>query len=311
MAKALKLLRLIEAMFFLLIILVILLPVITLSSCNKNNKTIEINLYNTETNKIEKLNLENYIEGVVAGEISNTAPLESLKAQAVLARSFTLYFLNNNKSKYEGADISTDILEAQAYNKNNINENIKKAVKETKNIVLTYNNDYINTWFHSNSGGETTTAKTGLSFLGEEPKYLKQIKTTENNSNTKNFNWSATFTKSEILNTLRSLGLNVSTISKFNKGEISNDGRCITFNIGGKFVNSNSFRLNIGSTKMKSTLIDKIIVNENSITFEGRGYGHGVGLSQEYSIILANQGLNYKEIINNFYKDIEFKVINK
>jgi len=309
MAKGLKILKIYSIVFSLILILT---PLLFFISCKKDNvETKKIKLYNTTTKNVETLNLENYIEGVVAGEIQNNAPLETLKAQAVLARSFTMYFLNNNKSKYDNADISTDITEAQAYNKENINDNIKKAVKETKGIVLTSNNEYINTWFHSNSGGETTTAKIGLGLLDEEPNYLKQIKTTENDSNTNNYSWKATFTKSEVLNTLRTLGINVATISSFNKGDLSSDGRCLNFNIGGKIVNANSFRLNIGSTKMKSTLIENITVTDNSVTFTGKGYGHGVGLSQEYSIVLAKQGLNYKEIIETFYKNIDYKNINR
>lgn len=306
MAKALKLIK-VYSLIFILIVLTI--PCLFLISC-KEEKSKLLNFYNIETKTIEKLDLEKYIEGVVAGEIQNTAPLETLKAQAILARSFTLNFLENNKSKYEGADISNDITEAQAYNKNNINDNIRKAVKETKGIVLTHNKNYINTWFHSNSGGQTTTAKEGLSLLSEEPTYLKTVKTNENKDNTNNYSWTATFTKNEILNALRNMGVSVSTITSFNKGEIGSSGRCLTFIIGGKSINANTFRLNINSTKFKSTLIKDIIVNEESITFSGLGYGHGVGLSQEYSIVLAKEGKSYKDIINTFYKNIEFTVIN-
>ena len=305
MAKGLRYLKIISIC---LIFSIFSITGILLSSCKKDDKSIK--LYNTNTNSIENINLENYIEGVVAGEIENDSPLEALKAQAVLARSFTMYYLENNNSKYEGADISTDITEAQAYNKENINDNIKKAVKETKGVVLKYDGNYISTWFHSNSGGKTTTAKNGLSILGEEPKYLKQTTTTENNDNSNNYSWNATFTKSEILNALRNMGLSISTISTFKKGSVDESGRCLTFNIGGVTANANTFRLNIGSTKLKSTLIKNIVVNDNSVYFEGVGYGHGVGLSQEYAIILAKQNKNYKEIIETFYKDIEYKVIN-
>jgi len=294
--------------FFLTFILFISFPLLMFSACkNTNAKNHNIRLYNTDSQKIENINLEEYIEGVVAGEINNNSPLEALKAQAVLARSFAVYFIKNNNSKYSNADISTDINEAQAYNKININENIKKAVKETKGIILKSNNNYIKTWFHSNSGGHTTSAKNGLNIIGEEPNYLKQIKIDESDANTNNYSWSYTFSKSEILSTLRNLGINVTTINNFNKGEIDDSGRCLNFVIGGQNVNANTFRLNIGSTKFKSTLIDNIIINDSNITFNGRGYGHGVGLSQEYAIYLAKQGKSYKDIIRTFYKNIEFK----
>lgn len=305
MAKGLKNIKIFSIFSF---VIVIVLSCFLLSSCNKEN--INIKFYNIQTKDIENLKLEEYIEGVVAGEIDNNSPIEALKAQAVLARSFTMYFIKNNKSKYEGADISNDISEAQAYNKENINDKIKRAVKETMGIVLTYNDKYINTWFHSNSGGRTTTAKNGLNFLGEEPPYLKVIDTTENSTNTKNYTWSESFSKSEILSALRNMGLSISTLTTFEKGIVDESGRCLSFNVGGVTVNSNTFRLNIGSTKFKSTLINKITVNSDLVKFEGLGYGHGVGLSQEYAIILANQDKNYKDIIKTFYKDIKFKSIN-
>jgi len=273
---------------------------------NKNN---QIKLYNTQTNQIETLDIEDYIEGVVAGEISNNSPLEALKAQAVLARTFTLKFLRDNKSKYEGADISTDISEAQAYNKSNINENIKKAVKETKNLFVSYNNDYINAYFFANSGGKTALFNEGFNSSDQKFNYINSVESPENEQNSINYKWTQTFEKNEILESLRNMGVSVSTINTFTKGELGESGRSITFIVGGKEISANTFRLNIGSTKFKSTLIDSITINDESITFKGRGYGHGVGLSQEGSIILANQGKTFDQIINYYFKDV--KIISK
>lgn len=284
---------------------------ISCDNSNSNQTNYEnIKLYNTDTKQIENVNLETYIEGVVAGEIENDSPIEALKAQAILARTFTLKFIEDNESKYKGADISTDITEAQAYNKEYINNNIKKAVKETKGIVLKNNNEYINAWFHANSGGHTSSAKEGLNINEKEPSYLKSIETNENNNNTKNFSWSVSFSKEEILNALRNMGVSITNISSFEKGEIGKSGRCLTFIIGGKEVSANTFRINIGSTKLKSTLIKNITINKDSVLITGYGYGHGVGLSQEYAKVLAKEGKNFKDIIKTFFDNVEFKNIN-
>lgn len=291
----------------LLLLPIIILPIFLFASCQKKTRTMNINLFDTKSQMFQQINLEKYLEGVIAGEINNNAPIEALKAQAVLARTFTLKFLRDDSSKYEGADISTDINEAQAYNEDYINDNIRRAVKETKDIVVYYDNDYINAWFHSNSGGHTTTATDGLGYSLEEPKYIKPIKTNENTNNSKNFKWYYSFTKSEILTTLRDLGISISSLSTFKIGEKDSSGRAKTFIVGGKEISANKFRLSIGSTKLKSTLIDSISVNENTITFSGRGYGHGVGLSQEYAITLANEGKTYKEIIFYFFNDVKIK----
>ncbi len=301
-----KILRKITTIFFMfLFISIIIIFSFFLVSCNKNSDlSKQIKLFNTNTQTIENISLNNYLEGVVAAEMSSDAPLEALKAQAIIARTFTYKFLETSTSKYEGADISTDINEAQAYNSELVNENIKKAVKETNNETIKYNGEYINAWFHSNSGGQTALAKEGFSLVSDEPPYIKSVTTKETDNNTQNYSWSYTFSKDDILSALRNMGASVSNISTLKKGEVGPSGRCLTFIVGGKEISASTFRLNIGSTKLKSTLIDNITISSDSVSFSGRGYGHGVGLSQEYAIVLANQGKNYKDIINYFFEGV-------
>jgi Stage II sporulation protein. len=85
-----------------------------------------LKVYVSQTGKVETMPLEQYVMGTVAGEIKNDWPIEALKAQAILARSYVLNFVETRKSKYDDADISTDFEEAQAWNPENINSNIKK-----------------------------------------------------------------------------------------------------------------------------------------------------------------------------------------
>ena len=289
------------------IILFNILGILLFSSCKDNIDNEKIKVYITETKEIKTVKLSDYICGVVAAEINPNSHIEALKTQAVLARTFTLDFINNNKSKYENADISDDITEAQAYNPNLINDNIRKAVKQTSGIVIKYNNELIKAWFHANSGGKTALYNEVFGLENNTYPYLKSVETFSQESLTK---WNVTISKNEILNTLRTMGQLVSNISTFNKGEIGDSGRVITFIIGGKEISANTFRLNLGSTKLKSTLIDEIIVNDNDVTFSGYGYGHGVGVDQDYCVYLANQGNNFKQIIEYFYNDIEFDIYN-
>ena len=279
------------------------LSVFIFTSC-KYKDNIKIDVYMTKSNSVETMSLYNYLCGVVAAEIGPSAPIEALKTQAILARTFTLDFITNNKSKYENADISDDITEAQAYNKNLVNSNIKKAVKETDGIVLKYNNEIIKAWFHSNSGGQTSLYSEVFGINDNLYPYLKSVKTFDKDNIEK---WNVTFSKSEILNTLRDMGQSISNISSFTKGEIGDSGRVITFIIGGKEVNANTFRLYVGSTRLKSTYIDEIIINNDSVTLSGYGFGHGVGLDQQYAIYLAEKGYNYSQILNYFYKDISIQ----
>lgn len=285
----------------------------TVSDVNKdeNQKNTEpvIAVYNTSMKKIVDMKLEEYVKGVVAGEMYNNWNMEALKAQAVLARTYTYYFLNNCNSKYKGADISTDILEAQAYNEANINQSIENAVNETRGKVIMCGDEYIKAWFHSNSGGKTTLASVGLNYIGDQPEYIKSVSSPENSQNSENFNWSYNFTKTEILNALRKMGVSVSNVSTFKIGSKSSDGRSETLVIGGKEVNASTFRLNIGSTKMKSTWITSISLNGNSVTVKGRGYGHGVGMSQWGAKIMAENGKTFDTILSHYFKNVELKTL--
>ena len=95
-----------------------------------------LRVYVVDEEKVETIDVETYVEGVLAGEMKNDWPLEALKAQAILARTFVLRFVEEKESKYPDADISTDIEEAQAYDREAVNEQIKEAVAATRGQVL-------------------------------------------------------------------------------------------------------------------------------------------------------------------------------
>ena len=101
-----------------------------------------LSVYNVSADKIEEMNLEDYVMGVVAGEMKNDWPLEALKAQAILARTFVLKFCDSKNSRYDGADISTDVREAQAYAPENINDRVRQAVDETRGVVMSADGEY-------------------------------------------------------------------------------------------------------------------------------------------------------------------------
>ena len=96
-----------------------------------------IKVYVVEEKKIVEMPVEEYLYGVVAGEMRSDWPQEALRAQAVVARTFLLYFLDHHDgSMYEGADISTDVAECQAYNAEGINDSIRQAVYARHGLML-------------------------------------------------------------------------------------------------------------------------------------------------------------------------------
>ncbi|MFR5787251.1 MAG: SpoIID/LytB domain-containing protein [Christensenellales bacterium] len=102
-----------------------------------------------------------------------------LKAQAILARTFVLQFVSQRNPCDDGADISTDIKEAQAYDAAGVNARIREAVKETRGEVLNAGGELPYAWFHAHSGGLTARAKrAGL--RKAEPGYTQCVKGMEN-----------------------------------------------------------------------------------------------------------------------------------
>src|SRR5690554_2904811 len=140
-----------------------------------------ISVYINDTGQIQEMKLEEYIAGVVAGEMFPDWPVEAYAAQAIFARSFTMDFISTGgvKDKY-GADVSTSIEETQAFNPDAVTEEIKKGVEMTRGEVMTYDNRYVRGWFHAYSGGVTARAKEGLDYQEEEPPFTKSVKLGEN-----------------------------------------------------------------------------------------------------------------------------------
>ena len=118
-----------------------------------------ITVYNTASQEYENMDAETYVMGVLAGEMRNDWPMEALKAQAILARTFTLKFISEKDSMYPYADISTDVTEAQAYDASAVNERVRKAVEETRGEIMSYQGELPYAWFHAHAAGKTDLAK--------------------------------------------------------------------------------------------------------------------------------------------------------
>ena len=114
-----------------------------------------LKVYDVENEAVSQMDIETYVMGVLAGEMKNDWPEEALKAQAILARTFVLKFIETKDSKYEGADISTDVSEAQAYSEADINDRVRAAVEETRGQVMSYEGELVQAWFHAHAGGKT------------------------------------------------------------------------------------------------------------------------------------------------------------
>ena len=268
-----------------------------------------ISVFMKETGQKKRMDIDEYLAGVVAGEMKPGWPLHAYAAQAVIARTFTMEFLGRGGTrKLHGTDISTDEKEAQAYNAAAITPMIRRAIQMTKGLVLVYKNRYIKGWYSASCGGVTTYAKEGLAYKGPEPPYIKPVKCPEAKviPNDELY-WQTVLTNGDIDKALKQM--NRKSVGTVNKMEIvarSATHRAIslkfTGNQGVVTIPGGDFRISVGPEKLRSIWISNEIQNKpGAIGVKGRGFGHGVGLCQWGSYAMAKDNRSFRAIVRHYY----------
>lgn len=278
----------------------------------KNYTTIK--LLHTKNGEVEEIPLEKYLLGVVSAEMSANFNEEALKAQAVVARTYTLYSIQKSK-KHENADICDSSTCCQAWitkedrlnkwDENTREENWNKilnAVSETKGKVIKYDGELIDAFFHSNSGGKTEEPVNVWG--GSNYPYLKSVETAGEDAYAQ-YSSEVTISKNDFVNKIKEkhndLEIDFTKEDALKIIEYTDSGRVKTFKVGNLNLSGVEIRSILG---LKSTNFKFSIDGEN-IKFEVIGYGHGVGMSQTGADSLAKEGKNYEEIIKHFYTGVE------
>lgn len=276
-----------------------------------------INLLHKDTGEVENIELDEYLVNVVSAEMPVDFEMEALKAQAAVARTYTLYQIENGH-KHENADICDSSNCCQAWIskekryaawKENQDEKwakIREAVYSTAGEIITYQGKPIDAFFHSNSGG--TTEMPINVWGGSDFPYL-QVVETSGEDNYSQYYSEKEYTTTELENKMKQnyndFEINWNEENAISILEYTESSRIRTIKIGNKNISGVEAR-KIFELKSSNFTIEK---TEDKIKFNVIGYGHGVGLSQTGSNTLAKEGKNYKEIINHFYKEIEIKNI--
>lgn len=266
----------------------------------------QLRVYIADEREIQEMDLETYLEGVLAGEMKNDWPKEALRAQAILARTFVIRFITEKQSKYAGADISTDIEEAQAYDAAGVNDRIKAAVQSTRGQIVCYNGEPIYAWFHAHAGGQTATAAEGLSYQKAAP-YTRSVKSDESKkAPDDDAVWAASFSIQQVIKAASDVGMKVSApVKQIRLGNKGESGRTLAILIDGQPVPANEFRIAIGSERMKSTLLTDVKYENETLTITGKGYGHGVGMSQWGAYAMAESGQDAQAIIQHYFQSVD------
>lgn len=273
-----------------------------------------ISLYQHETGKVVELPLREYLYGVVAGEMDVNWPLEALAAQAIMARTFTLEKLEDGGVLKRGTDASTDIHEFQAYDAGKINDRVKQAVDETENEVAVYNGELIKAWFFADGGGRTAaSAQEGLAYDKEKTPYIKSVQDPGFHlPDNPNRTWETYFTMREVADAVEAVtGIRKEQFRNVRVAEQGESGRVIKYEFDDIAVGAAAFRLALGGETMKSSLIEEIAIQDGRLMVKGRGYGHGVGMSQWGAKALAEEGEDAEDIVEYFFEDIEIVEVQK
>lgn len=252
------------------------------------------------------LPLEEYLYGVIPGEMPYTWSLESLKAQAIAARTYAL--ANIGQYSKRGFDMLATP-ESQVYlGAEGEQENTNKAVNETKDMVITYNGKLITAYYHSTSGGMT---ENGFDLWDDQP-YLKSVPDFDQNS--PKYIWYQNIYANQLKQSLIKIGINVGDVINIRPTRRSQTGRIKELLIEGvngvQNVEGAKFRriLNLNSTffNVGPMIIGGENVKDNQIIpqvfqFAGRGWGHGMGMSQWGAQQMAVNGKNYEQILTYYY----------
>lgn len=209
-----------------------------------------------------------------------------------------------------GTDASTDINEFQAYNADKINDKVKQAVDETANQVITYQGQLIKAWFFADGGGRTAaSAVEGLAYDKEETPYIQSVEdpgaALPDNPNT---SWETYFSMAEVADAVEQVtGTRRESFSKVTIAEQGQSGRVMQYQFDDLTVGAAALRLALGGETMKSNVVEEIDIRDGQLMVKGRGYGHGVGMSQWGARALAEQGKSAAEIVQYFFKDVEIE----
>lgn len=262
--------------------------------------TITINY--DATGKKASIKIEDYIAGVVAAEMPTDWPAEALKAQAIVARTYTMKKISEGGVRQlHGTDVCDNPDHFQAYDPTKVNDAVKQAVAATRGYVVTYRNGYILAWFDANSGGRTATAQEGLEWRGEATPYITVVRDVAGPEGWRP--WTATFSKADIRSAIiRVTGKDPGDFSAIRVAKKGPSGRAVTLAVGKVTVSGPSLRIALGSDKLRSTLLSQVAVSGDTVTFAGAGFGHGVGLAQDGAKAQAARGKKAAAIVRFYYR---------
>lgn len=254
--------------------------------------------------RIDIVPLEDYVVGVIAGEMPVSFDMEALKAQALAARTYVLKKMEQNiNNDYDVVDtVSNQVYLDNEMLKNswqdkyitNINK-IREAVNSTEGEYIAYDGEVITAFFFSTSVGKTENCE---DIFSASLPYLKSVDSKWDEETSPVFNAQNKFTTNDFYN---KLGLPYSNTIDYKILDTTSTGRIKKININGKLFTGGEIAslLNLRSSYFTITQ------DNDNVYVSTKGYGHGVGMSQYGALGMAKAGYKYDEIIKYYYQGVE------
>lgn len=251
----------------------------------------------------QKMDLEEYIVHVILGEVSSGFHEEALKAQAVAARTYTLYCIERN-GKHGIGGVCTDYRCCQAYRtpedylsaggKQSGVDKVRRAVSQTAGEVLYYNSELICATYFASSGGLTEDAE---EVWGSDYPYLKPV-LSPGEEECGYFSKQVVYSGEELQQRL-GVKLQGKPQTWFGMITYTTGGGVDLMRIGGKLYTGVELRSLLG---LRSTIMT-VTTTDDSVIIDTKGYGHRVGMSQHGANAMAESGSDYREILGHYYTD--------
>ena len=247
---------------------------------------------------VNVINLEDYIKGVLYHEVSHYWPMEVLKAQAVVCRTYALYQMQENKA--QGFDVTNDTYSQVYGGRTSERYRTNKAADETKNLVLVYQGSLIPAYFHATCGGHTENAsllwKIDLPPLSGVPCTFCK--------GSPHFDWHSVLELGELRQRLVNAGYTLGVIKKIEIKGRDASGRITDLRVISSkneiSISAKDFRAAAGPNDIRCTNFTVEVV-EGDAVFVGAGWGHGVGMCQWGAYFMAKEGSQYREILQYYY----------
>ncbi len=248
---------------------------------------------------VNVVELESYIKGVLYHEVSHFWPMESLKAQAVAARTYAAYQMQMNHKK--DFDVTNDIYSQVYGGRGSERYRTNIAVDRTKGLILTYQGRLFLTYFHATCAGHTENA----SELWDQD--LPPLRGVECFfcRHSPHMKWKKNFRLKDIQDQLNAKGFNLGLIKEIRIIERNNSGRIKTVEIEMRDektaeISGKDFREIVGPNVIKSNNYE-IKMQGYYMDIIGKGWGHGVGMCQWGASQMAAEGYSYEQILGNYY----------